>query len=352
MKKRFFKMACIGVALICVLAALGGCGAKTEKRYSASYYGTFDTVVTLSGFCTSQAEFDEISARVQEMLWEYHRAFDGYHAYEGLNNLFVVNRDAAEQPVRADAALFDMLLRYDALYEAYGAETNIALGAVTVLWHEARTAAQQTPDAALLADAAMHTDWACVKLDAENGTVFFSDAGLRLDVGAVAKGYAADRICEFLDGTQMKAYVLSLGGNVCVGNAPKDGRKYWKISIQHPDSQAQALDFLYVTDTSVVTSGDYQRYFMVGEEKYHHIINPRTNYPARGTRSVTVVCENSMLADYLSTALFVMDAADAIEFAQSIEGVEAMILREDASVLKTDGFSAMAESGGANAYGN
>ena len=177
------------------------------------------------------------------------------------------------------------------------------MGSVLYLWHEAREdglndfANAYLPDGDALAEAAKHAGWDSVVIDVEHSTVTVTDPALRLDVGAIAKGWSVQRAAE----TAPEGLLISVGGNVCA-TGPKDtSGTPWVVGVQDPDGGDNYLHTLYLTKGSMVTSGDYQRAYMVDGEIYHHIIDPDTLYPGKLWRAVTVVCPDSGLATTLSS---------------------------------------------------
>ena len=345
-------------ASLLVLLTLTGCvspaAAQTVyNRYSRSDLSVFDTVIQIIGFAPDQESFDRIATEAIERLRALDHAFDGYNEYEGLHNLYYVNAHAAEEPVSVPEELFALLSWCKAQWEQGRRETNVAMGAVLSIWHEYREEGLAHPEAAklppsdALTAANAHTDFDQVILDAEKQTVFFADPALRLDIGAVAKGYAADQIASYLF-AEMPSFLLSLGGNVYAGHAPLDGRTAWAVGVQDPrpgeNSASGIMDILDVTDRTVVTSGDYWRYYTVDGIRYHHIIDPATLSPSRRMLSVTVVCQDSTLADFLSTTLFVLDYEPGRQLVDSLEGVDALWVLPDGAVRATDGMASYARS--------
>lgn len=351
------------VALCAALVLLAVCfpAAAEPQKYSRSMLGIFDTEIILMGYCESQSDFDRAADGLAELLEEYNKLFDVYNAYPGLNNLWYVNRNAGAAPVEIPEALFELLSWCKAQWESGRQETNIALGAVLSIWHDYRTASLADPSAAqlppmeMLEAAAEHTDFNQVILDAQASTVFFADPLLTLDVGAVAKGFAADKAQAYLS-AEMPSFLLSLGGNVVVGQPPRDGRAHWGISVQDPNAAllsllpgTEILDILYVDSLSVVTSGDYWRFYVVDGQRYHHIIDPKTLMPAAYLRQVTVVCESSLLADFLSTTLFTLSYEEGLSLVDSLPGVEAIWALPDGTIKLSDGMARYAQSQGATA---
>ena len=335
-------------------------GEEQYTRFSRLEMDIFDTVIQLLGYAESQEEFDRVADEVMARLREYSRIFDAYEEYPGLNNLCFVNLHAAEAPVEVPKELFDLLSWCKAQWESGSRSTNIAMGAVLSIWHDYRTAGMDNPAAALLPPmeelqaAARHTDFDDVVLDTEKQTVFFLDSGLKLDIGAVAKGFAADLIAAFL-AEEMPSFLLSLGGNIYAGDSPRNGRAYWGVAVQDPNGNTSVLanssddflDVLYVDRLTVVTSGDYLRYYVVDGERYHHIIDPKTLMPSRQMKSVTIVCENSLMADFLSTTLFILPFEEGLKLIEGMEGTEAIWVLPDDTVRYSSGMAQYARSLGA-----
>ncbi|MDO5326870.1 MAG: FAD:protein FMN transferase [Clostridia bacterium] len=353
----FRSLLALCAAVICVL--YGVCfPASAEANYTKftrRETSIFDTEISFIGFASSEEAFERAYAPLIEMLEKYDHIFDAYNAYGDLHNLYYVNRHAAQEPVEIPDELFDLISWCKAQWNAGMRTTNIAMGAVLTIWHEYREAGLADPNNAKLPPmedliaASGHTNFDDVILDDENKTVYFSDPLLTLDIGAVAKGWAADAVVPYLY-EALPSFLLSLGGNVYAGNAPMDGRTNWAVGVQDPQANAltvavggtEILDVVDVHDLTVVTSGDYWRYYMVDGERYHHIIDPDTLMPSRQMLSVTVVCESSALADFLSTTLFVLSYEDGLALVESLNGVEAMWVLPDGSVQASSGMSRFA----------
>ena len=294
--------------LIAIL--LTGCSQITPKpervSYTATYLTLFDTLTTIKGFAESEAEFQAMVQKIHDKLEEYHQLFDIYNDYD-IPNLKTVNDSAGVAPVKVDERIIALLLDCKAYYELTNHKVNAAMGSILSLWHDARTHGINDPVNAALPDtnalllAAEHMDFSCVVINEAASTVFITDPDVSLDVGAVAKGWAAQRVAE----NAPSGLLISVGGNVCATGPKDESGTPWVVGIQNPDS-SDYLHTIYLTKGSVVTSGDYQRAYTVDGKSYHHIIDPDTLYPSAHWRSVTIVCEDSGLADALSTALFVL----------------------------------------------
>ena len=324
--------------LVGVLLVLSGCGTGMQ-RYEATYWDVFDTVTTVTGYAAGQAEFDAAAREIHDALLEYHRLYNIYESYDGLRNLKTVNDQAGIGPVPVDERILSLLQFAQTAWTATGIRVNAAMGSVLALWHDAREQALEDPDRAALPDrsaleaAALHTDLSALELDLEAGTAFLTDPDTALDVGALAKGYAVEQVAA----AAPDHFLISVGGNVCATGPKPDGTP-WTVAVENPDG-GDFLKLLYAEDRSVVTSGDYQRYFELDGVRYHHIIDPDTLEPAAYWRSVTVVAESSAAADCLSTALFTLPQAEGQRLLDQW-GAEALWIGRDGAQVMSPGFSA------------
>lgn len=344
MKRIFVAILLLSLAL----AALVGCETKKEK-FSTYSFEYFDTVTSIVGYAETQEEFDAISAEILRELGEYHRLFTIYHRYEGLENLCTVNEltDGVHRAVKVDGRIIEMLKYAKEMYEKTGGRVNVAMGSVLSIWHDYREAGRDEPWAAELPPmdklrvAAEHTDINDLIIDEEAGTVFLADPQMRLDVGAIAKGYAVEMVARSLERQGITGYVLNVGGNVRTVGARDDGEP-WTAGIENPDGNADDPYFALVSlaGESLVTSGSYQRYYVVDGVPYHHIIDPETLMPSEGFISVSVLTKSSADGDALSTALFCMSGEDGLALVESLEGVEALWVLSDGTRVESSGFSA------------
>ena len=327
-------------ALLLAVLLLGGCAPKEprQSRYQATFLELFDTVTTIVGYAPSEEAFRETSEAIHHALASYHQLFDIYNTYPGVVNLKTLNQSAGIAPVEVNGKIMELLKFCREVYNATSGKVNIAMGSVLQLWHEAREdgiadpANAKLPQEEALEEAARHTDLSQLILDEEAGTVFYADPEMQLDVGAIAKGYALEQVCK----TAPEGLLISVGGNVRATGAKPDGGS-WVVGIQNPTGEDGYLHTVEVEDISVVTSGDYQRYYTVDGVSYHHIIDPETLYPGRLWRAVTVLCPDSGLADGLSTALFLLPQAEGQALLDKF-GCEALWVDSDNHLHYSPGF--------------
>lgn len=335
-----------GIALLLLTALLlTGCAGTKEpeqKQYTATFLDVFDTVTSIVGKSDSEESFRQQAQQVHDALLEYHQLFDIYNDYEGLTNLKTVNDQAGIAPVTVDERIIALLKDCANYYDLTRGRVNVAMGSVLTLWHEAREDGIDDPANAVLPQqdkleaAAEHTGMENLVIDEKNSTVFLTDPEAKLDVGAVAKGWSAQRVCE----NAPSGLLISVGGNVCATGSKDEAGTPWVVGVQDPDGGENYLHTLYLTKGSIVTSGDYQRSYVVDGKTYHHIIDPDTLYPGTAWRAVTVVCDDSGLADALSTALFLLPQAEGQKLLEET-GAEAMWVDAEGNCFYSPGFETL-----------
>lgn len=346
MKRRAWVCLLIS-AMLMQSVGLAACGKKLTK-YSTYSFDYFDTATSITGYEESQEEFDLVAGEVLAELGIYHKLFTIYHRYEGMENLCTVNEitDGGHRTVKVDKRIIDMLLYAKEMYEVTGGRVNIAMGSVLSIWHEYREEGVNEPWAAKLppmeelTEASKHTDIDQVIIDEEKCTVTLTDPDMKLDVGAIAKGYAVEMVARSLEERGISGYVINVGGNVRTVGLKGDGEK-WLVGIENPeeDEEKAYLAYLELSGEALVTSGSYQRYYTVDGKRYHHIIDPETLMPSEGYSSVSVVCQSSADGDALSTALFCMSLSDGMAFVESLPDTEAMWVLNDGTCHVSSGFS-------------
>lgn len=338
-KRLLCLLLCCTLLLCHTLPALAETAAEPAKqRYSASFLGLFDTVTAMVGIAESKEGFTETAQQIRAELESYHRLFDIYNSYEGLNNLKTVNDNAGIAPVKVDERIIDLLLFCREMAEATHGLVDVTQGSVLSLWHDARTNAVHFPEDAYLPgeeelrEAARHTGFDLLVIDEAASTVYLTDPAARLDVGAVAKGYAVEMVARHMPQDMM----LSVGGNIRVSGSNTLTGESWTAGVQDPESE-EYLHVVRLRDSSIVTSGDYRRYFTVDGVRYGHIIDPRTLQPGRLYRAVCILCPDSGVADALSTALYLLPPEEGQQLLDRF-GAEAMWIGNDGEAVYSPGF--------------
>lgn len=360
--RNFIATTAILAATVISLVATG-CAARVpqKNRFNVQFLDTFDTVSMEIGYEPDEDTFNQRYEDSHELLLNEHKLFDIYNDYEGVNNIKTINDNAGIKPVEVDDKLIELIKWGKDIYTLTDGKVNIAYGAVLKLWHEKREIGMaypekgELPDETALQEAAQHTDINDIIIDDEAHTVFLKDPEMSLDVGGIAKGYAAEDAAQLIEKAGSDSFMLNLGGNLrAIGL--KNNETKWVCPVESPTyrdtlSGDQYAIMTYLDNMSLVTSGDYERYYTVDGKRYHHIIDPDTLYPADYHRSVTILTHDSALADALSTALFCMSAEDGKALIKSINDgtssisgserashIEAMWIDADGNQDYTDGF--------------
>ncbi|WP_296114195.1 FAD:protein FMN transferase [uncultured Anaerococcus sp.] len=321
-------------------------GVELEK-HTDKVYEYFDTITTFMAYTEDDEEFDHYKEVLKEELKTYHEFFNSYDTFEGVNNFRTINEMAGKEPVEVDPLIIELIKYSKEMYELTDGKINIAMGFLLGLWHDYRDMSIENPDKAaipeegLLVEASKHENIEAIEIDEEKNTVFISDPDVQIDIGAIGKGYATKIIAERLEEEGLKHGILSVGGDdVLIGDNPNSDDSYYTIAITNPDLEDKDEPFSSVVklrETSVVTSGDYQRYFMVDGKRYHHIIDPATMYPSTKWRSVSVIMDDIARADTISTYLFILDHDEGLEFAKKV-GAEVLWIDEDFNSFQTEGW--------------
>jgi len=284
-----------------------------------SYDSGFDTVYVYNEFGYDHDAMKKNFEKGVSIFAHANDLFDIYNDYENISNLKTINDNAGIQPVQVEPEIIDMLKTAKYFYELSNGEFDITMGALLKVWHRYRDAgialnekgeSAPVPSEDELKAAAVYKGWDKVEIDEENNTVFITDPNVSLDVGGIAKGYAAEEIGQALEKEDIVYATVNAGRNIRTIHSKADGSD-WRIGIQNPSGEGSIVVISTKGSMSVVTSGDYERFFVGTDGKsYHHIIDPSTMYPSEYYHSVTILTPDSAAADCLSTTLFTMSVAD------------------------------------------
>ncbi len=334
-----------GIILLLGLLLLISCSKKKQEAQinpqGRVYFDLFDTVSYIYSYKgDSEEEFICNADEAYSVLLKYHRLFDIYHEYEGLNNLSTINSNPLCD-ISVDDELIEFLLYAKEMAEVTGGEMDVMMGSVLSLWHDARYSdTPYLPDSEALKEASLYSGFEYLEIDEERKTVKLLSPYASIDPGALGKGYATEKAAEALEGKGVGSYVLNIGGNIRIIGSKVDGSG-WRTGIKDPKNpESNFIIMLSLKDTSCVTSGNYERYFTVDGVKYSHIIDKDTLYPALYFDSVSIIVKNSALADALSTALFTMPYEEGRKLALSL-GADAIWVFSDGSVKYTSGIEAL-----------
>ena len=322
------------------------------KKHEETIYEYFDTITAFIAYTDSDEDFEKYSNILKDELSKYHKLYNSYDEFEGVNNFLTINQNAGKEPVKVDPEIIDLIEYSKKMYELTDGKINIAMGSLLGLWHDYRQVSLEEPEKAAipkedeLKEASKHSDIEKIIVDKEKSTVFIEDPNIKIDIGAIGKGYATQKISQRLEEEGLTNAILSVGGDdVLIGENPSREDGLWKIAIKNPDLADKENPYVSIVgliDTSVVTSGDYQRFFEVDGKKYHHIIDPATMYPSTKWKSVSVAMDDIALADTISTYLFIVDLAEGKEIAEKM-GAKVLWVDTDGKEYRTDDWEELEE---------
>ena len=318
------KLGCLLAAVMLLLC--GGCTAEKElpKVSEVGFY--LDTVITLTAYTEDEQVLKDAMkecGRYEQML---SRTIEG-------SDVWRINH-AEGKPVEVSGETVEILRCAGEISDRSGGSFDVTIAPVSTLW-DFKTGEAVLPDAEKLARAVTMVDYTQVELEGNTVTI---PAGMMIDLGGIAKGYIADRIKEWLEERGVRHAILSFGGNiVAIGRKP-DGND-WKVGIQDID-QPTGYYMLVAKNAggSTVTSGIYERGFDLDGIRYHHLLDPKTGWPAQNElASVTILSDSSMEGDALATAAFILGTEKGMELIESMEGIEAVFIARNREVILSSG---------------
>lgn len=303
-----------------------GCTSPPENEALQISGIYFDTVVQIQAWGTSE----DVMEHCQELCEYYENLFS---ATIDTSDISLINQSGG-QPVEVSdetAELLEKGIEYGRLSDGC---FDITIDSASRLWNFKNNETKQLPDPDALAEAVTHIDYRSINL--EGNTVIVSDPEAKIDLGGIAKGYIADRLKEYLESQDVEHALINLGGNmVAVGNR-YDGTDF-RIGIQKPfEKTGISLAAVSISDCSVVTSGNYERYFEKDGVIYHHILDPDTGYPVQNDlNQVTVISDYSVDGDALSTTCFALGLDEGMDLIRKLDDIEAVFVTKDGEIHKS-----------------
>ncbi|MBE5974674.1 MAG: FAD:protein FMN transferase [Paenibacillaceae bacterium] len=275
-----------------------------------------------------------LAEKAEEMLIRYNEIFS---ANSDHSQLAMIKKMAGIQPQKVDEELYELIKTGKKHSLNENSFLNIAIGPLIKLWKIGFTEAH-VPDKESIENVLELLDPESIQLNEENKTVFLQKKGMEIDLGAIAKGYFADKVMEFFKDHEAVSAMVDMGGNVLVhGDSPSDGSD-WNVGIQNPFlPRGNVAALIKIRNQSVVTSGIYERVLEKEGSKYHHIFNSKTGYPMESNiASLTVVADRSLDCDIYTTELFGLDAVSIIRKMNNMNDLGAVVITLDGKLACTE----------------
>lgn len=345
LKERVYLTILLGVSIVTIT----GCAQNTQTSKSKNVVKAATSEEKVSDSDKAEKElfamdtYMSVTAYGKNAQTAVDQAAEEIARLDGMLSTGDANSEIAKLNEAGSGALSDdaayLVKRGLEIGQSTGGVFDIAIYPVMEAWGFP-TQEYQVPSAETLAQVLPLTDISNVSFDEASQEVKFDKAGMKIDLGGIAKGYTSSRVIDIFKENGIESGMVNLGGNVQVLGSKTDGSS-WKVAVQSPDDSTDYIGILDVKDKAVITSGGYERYFEQDGVTYHHIIDPATGYPAQnGIVSVTIVSEDGTLADALSTSLFIMGLDKASDYWRAHQDeFDAIILTDDKTLYATAGIA-------------
>jgi thiamine biosynthesis lipoprotein len=307
-----------GLAIL-ALSAAAASSQKEEKVFVRSRY--------LMGTTVEIKARGEDGPRTQAAINE---AYDEIARIEALmshwrddSDLARVNAGAGRTPVKVPPEMLEVVKRAIGVSRVTGGTFDITVESVSRLWR-IEEEEPRIPKPEEIEGALGQVGYRHIHIDEEKGTIYLDQPGVRIGLGGIAKGYAVDRAMGKLRVRGIRSAMIAAGGDMALQG--RDGQAPWRIAIKDPRRPWRNIGWFHASDTTVHTSGDYERFTTLKGKRYHHILDPRRGYPASGAQAVTLVTPDGTLGDALCTGVFVLGATEGLRLVESLPEVDALVI--------------------------
>lgn len=325
------------LAVLPLSMLLLSCTSGKEKPYKKSRIA-MDTLVSITVYAHSEEKAEKA---MDSAFKELNSLSDLLNFFSETSEVASINRSAGVSPVKVSKETFEVIEKALSVSEDTGGAFDITIGAVSSLWDFHK---KTPPDPKLLKEGLKSVGYKNIVLDKEHSTVYLKKKGMKIDLGAIAKGYGADKAVAVLKNNGIRSGLVSVAGDIKTFGAKPDGSS-WRIGIKNPRPQSEGdalIAVLGLGNNAVSTSGDYERFFIKDGVRYHHILDPSTGYPASECRSVSIITKEGVYTDAFSTAVFILGPERGMEVMRKI-GLEGMIIDTEGNIFTTEGMKGAVE---------
>ena len=246
----------------------------------------------------------------------------------------LINNSAGIKPVQVDKELFDLIYRSIRISDLTQGAFDISYASMDKLWYFDREM-KKLPTSQQIAESVSKVGFQNIVLDEKNRTVFLKLKGMKIGFGAIGKGYAADKAKDILIENNVQSGIINASGDLTAWGQKPSGDD-WMVAVVNPLNKSKVFSWLPIKNSSIVTSGNYEKFINIDGKLYSHIIDPRTGYPSEGILSVTIISENAELADALATSVFVLGTDIGIDMINQLKNVDCIIINSDNKIIKSD----------------
>jgi len=332
------------IVLFLVIFALPLTVVSQEAGRYVSVKKELELMGTQFGITMVAETSEEANTHISEAIAEIKRIEELISSWDPGSETSQINRSAGVRPVRVSLELFELIARAKKLSEITDGAFDISYASMDRVWQFDGTMTNFPPEDAIKRSIAKIGHQKVV-LDKASQTVFLSEKGMKIGFGGIGKGYAADKVKQLMLQKKVPGGVINASGDLTTWGT-KATKESWRVGITHPEDKSKIYSWMPVVESSVATSGNYERFFMYKGQRYSHIIDPRTGYPTSGIKSVTIFAKSAELCDALATSVFVMGRDSGIHLIDQLKGVEVVLIDDDNKVHKSAGIALEDDTGG------
>lgn len=271
------------------------------------------------------------AGRIREAVEEIQRIEQLLTTYNDSSQTNQVNAMAGISPVKVDREVFDLISRSIRISSVTQGAFDISYGSIDKkLWNFDKTMTA-LPDPPLAKKMVRLINYRNIILDEKSCTVFLKEKGMRIGFGGIGKGYAAERAKLVMQQNGVTSGIVNASGDLVAWGTQPDG-KPWTIGIADPDAAHQPFSYMNITDMAVATSGNYEKFVMIGGKKYSHTIDPKTGLPVTGIKSVTIICPNAEIADAMATPVMIMGIKTGLDMINQVKGIGCIIIDDNDTI--------------------
>ncbi|PCE64336.1 FAD:protein FMN transferase [Sediminicola luteus] len=274
---------------------------------------------------------------IEEAIAEIERVEALLSSWDRNSQTSEINRQAGKHPVQVDAELFDLIERAKQISKISDGAFDISYASMDKIWKFDGSMTHAPTDEAIRESVRL-IDYQDIELNKDSLTVFLKKEGMKIGFGAIGKGYAADRAKALLVSKQVKGGIINASGDLTTWGTQASGKK-WFVGITNPLKKDKVFTWMPVLESSVATSGNYEKFVTFKGKRYSHIIDPRTGYPTHGISSVTIFAKKAELCDALATAVFIMGKEAGMAMIEQLPGTEAIVVDTFNKIHQTRGIT-------------
>ncbi len=306
------------------------CTPQKERIFKKSRI-IMDTLVTITVVTKTSSDADEI---IDKAFQEIGRLEKASNFYSPDSEISLINMNAGTSPVKVSPDIIEILTKARQVYEMTDGAFDMTIGPVISLYDFRN---RIKPSDVEVRNNLSLVNYRNIVINKEQSTVFLREKGMLLDSGGIMKGYAAERAAEVLKRHGVPSGIVAVAGDIRAFGLKPDG-KPWRVGIRDPMGQGEddIVAVIELSDMSISTSGDYERFFILNGKRFHHLISPKTGYPAEGCRSVSIISTEGALADSYSTGIFILGPEKGLKALEKI-GLDGIIIDKKGILHTTPG---------------